>query len=840
MAITVSFQPDSSGTITKAGNPVGSIDPRLSRTNYFDGQLLKASDLARDQIYLDERLLEVGQAFGSGISEGLELSLQDNHLLVLRPGLAIAPSGRVLQLSGRTLQVDLFNAALISTLNEGKFRRLPRGLYAVALQHTEVINGTAEAYPADLQSSRVGRVSAYAEGVEMVLVLLPVALPRGDGLSVRAALARQLVQSSSRLSLPSDDAVALGLLAIEDGRPAWLDLGLVRRSLRPVHSAEAIQQDLGIHYRELYAAVLAARESGGQRGGFPAAQYFRLLPASGPLPKAAIDPVGGTQTFFPPEYEVSVAPVRKTDLPAILSECARLAPIDLERDKDVDVMVLVPLDEQAFALRARQLESDPVAGPYGKTGLLARIDVLALRLFTRPAVHPLDTDSAVWKQIWAAVAEKDLLFVRRPPRTAETSVSALVLARGFGLPTPENGLPPDVEAMEARMDEALTDAANAQAEAVRLAKNNEVLKDSIAKLEKALALGSDTRLTDALAQVQKLEADLASAQARIDSMISGERNAAILATGLAASADKITALQDELELTRKKLADAQAGGAAASEETRQRIEALNEALKASEARIAELEQALLTAGNLQTEAQQNLAKLTEELEETRKKLEEASGSAGSNDEALKGALAEIENLTAKLKDQQGALDLSQARLTKANADADAARQDAVKANTALSAALANVSALQAQFNTQKAVTDKALADLDTARKALAAAQSELANRPSLAEDLRLTDLAVMRGSKAAAAERLEKLLTDNDADRLAAVQILTLVDRSLDEALWPSLSVVAAEPKRMQALRDGLVKLLAKQTTVPKIFLEIGPDFGITGATLERWKALAG
>jgi hypothetical protein len=62
MAITINFQPFAPGTTGSDGNRLGSIDPRLSRTNYFDGQLLKASDLTRDQIYLDERLLELGQS----------------------------------------------------------------------------------------------------------------------------------------------------------------------------------------------------------------------------------------------------------------------------------------------------------------------------------------------------------------------------------------------------------------------------------------------------------------------------------------------------------------------------------------------------------------------------------------------------------------------------------------------------------------------------------------------------------------------------------------------------------------------------------------------------------
>ena len=35
---------------------IADIDPRMTRTHYFDGRLLTAEDLERDQVYLDQRL----------------------------------------------------------------------------------------------------------------------------------------------------------------------------------------------------------------------------------------------------------------------------------------------------------------------------------------------------------------------------------------------------------------------------------------------------------------------------------------------------------------------------------------------------------------------------------------------------------------------------------------------------------------------------------------------------------------------------------------------------------------------------------------------------------------
>ncbi|MCP4519074.1 MAG: hypothetical protein GY824_28085, partial [Delftia sp.] len=53
---------------------IADIDPRMTRTHYFDGRLLTAEDLERDQIYLDQRLREIGKVLGHGIINGLDLN----------------------------------------------------------------------------------------------------------------------------------------------------------------------------------------------------------------------------------------------------------------------------------------------------------------------------------------------------------------------------------------------------------------------------------------------------------------------------------------------------------------------------------------------------------------------------------------------------------------------------------------------------------------------------------------------------------------------------------------------------------------------------------------------
>ena len=98
---------------------IADIDSRLTRTHYFDGRLLTAEDLERDQIYLDERLREAGKVLGEGVASGLELSFDRySGLLTLEAGYGVTRHGRILQLDEQ-LTVNVTDSALISQLNKG-------------------------------------------------------------------------------------------------------------------------------------------------------------------------------------------------------------------------------------------------------------------------------------------------------------------------------------------------------------------------------------------------------------------------------------------------------------------------------------------------------------------------------------------------------------------------------------------------------------------------------------------------------------------------------------------------------------------------------------------------
>ena len=171
---------------------VADVDPRLTRTHYFDGRLLTADDLNRDQLYLDQRLREVGQTLGSGVMRGLELSFDAvTGALVVQAGIGVSAAGRVLELK-HTLEVDLGERAAISRHNKGKHRRFDRGLYAVVLRYAEARRDIAEVFPRDLGEKRAFHYDVIAESVQLGLVALPQPLPQQHPLAEKAEQAEAL------------------------------------------------------------------------------------------------------------------------------------------------------------------------------------------------------------------------------------------------------------------------------------------------------------------------------------------------------------------------------------------------------------------------------------------------------------------------------------------------------------------------------------------------------------------------------------------------------------------------------------------------------------------------
>lgn len=503
------FNPVNFALAEEKARNISSIDPKLSRTNYYDGRLLKASDLIRDQLYLDERLREAGRVIGQGIIRGLDVQLTDEGKLSVTPGLAVAPSGRILELERETLEINLYDSAKIAELNPG-LRYLERGLYAVVLEYAEKGEGSAEIYPRDLEAERGFHFNFYAEGVVLTLQVLPtryVYSTKSSGQRLhnsvisRAALVRDFIVTQ-RAQLPElpENGIALALLAIENGEPQWLDRGLLRRQHRQAQSRYNLQMDLFYHYEELLQDVLKLRQQSTREDPFPAAHYFDLLPPFGSIPKRCVDPVNGYQGYFPEDFDVSIAPVRIDDINAIVEQSKALEPIDLQKDTDVDIVVLVPLSDHEFSLRARQLQHTRILTEAGteKHQFLhpPHLDDYALRAYGE-STHEENTDSAIWKALWAG--DKNIFYVRRPTRVAETQVSAIVLAAGRyeDLPDSSDELPQNVEELEARIDELEED-------------NEELLLE--------LNRDPDERLDEAKALIEELNEKIDDLNGKIDDL----------------------------------------------------------------------------------------------------------------------------------------------------------------------------------------------------------------------------------------------------------------------------------------------------------------------------------
>lgn len=439
---TVQFTPLQGPAATTANATVLKVvqaEPQLSRTYYQDGRLLTAVDLNRDYAYLDRRLLDLGLALGDGVIQGLVASLTGGTTINVTEGRGVAPSGRVIAYSatptpGVPLSANLTNMGTLITLNGPTFSGIGDGLYAVVLLHGQQSSGIAEVFPRDLSSTRV-IPEAIVDTVEIALIGLTQPIPAGTPFQARAQLAAQFASGQNLPSLPSD-SIALGVVAMQQGLATWFDPALLRHPLRAADNTTAATDDLARHYTQLYTDLMADLATRGTTT-FRAADVFSLLPPTGLLPHAAIDPVAATQTFFPAQIEVALVPARADEVSDLLAQTEGEPAIDLTSGVPAQILVLVPLPPASYATLAPALlgpvsnPAPPAFKPYPSVAL-SRIDPLVLRLPPRPIVS---TPAAVWSQIWA-LAPANLPWMVRPTDGGLGGVKAAMLAAGFTVPAP--------------------------------------------------------------------------------------------------------------------------------------------------------------------------------------------------------------------------------------------------------------------------------------------------------------------------------------------------------------------------------------------------------------------
>lgn len=585
------FNPMATFETQAALSSTASLDPKLSRTHYYDGRLLKASDLVRDQFYLDERLNEVGRVLGQGVVRGLHVRLNPKGGLDIQEGLAIAPSGRVLELETGIVDLKLTDDALINT-NNPNYRSLAAGLYALVIRYAQKGVGSAEVFPKDLESQRGFYFNAYEEGVEFALQKLAQPLPLEQlqqmpadevSLYARAQLVRPLlINNSGQPTGLDENCVALGLLAVERGMPQWFDQGLLRRPFRSAQALNYVQIDLYNHYEELLRALLDQRQALPNRDQFLAARYFSVLPPVGAIPKGALDPVNGYQHFFPAGYEVSISPLREDDVAAVVQQSMALEPIDLQRDKDVDIMIAVVLDDLDFAFVARQLQhlnSDKkefVHPPHLDEFFLGNAS-----LNSAASDNP-----SLWKNMWEKT--RRVFYVRRPIRVAETQVSAIVLATG------------DYEELKkssAFQKQINEEKAKTAAIAAELATANS---------EKQAALAAGELLKT---QINTLNAELEKTSAELKTLQENGASSAELET----LKQQLAAAQKELETAQKQLANAQAQVQGAQLETHQLQQFVVAVLASQQIKWESLELLAKLRASESAEAQDAMKKLLENL-----------------------------------------------------------------------------------------------------------------------------------------------------------------------------------------------------------------------------------
>ena len=73
------------------------LDGGIRSINFFNGRLLSARDLTREQTANREAERRLAQAIGEGVAYGLEVSkfnasTQESHVVTVEPGLAISRS----------------------------------------------------------------------------------------------------------------------------------------------------------------------------------------------------------------------------------------------------------------------------------------------------------------------------------------------------------------------------------------------------------------------------------------------------------------------------------------------------------------------------------------------------------------------------------------------------------------------------------------------------------------------------------------------------------------------------------------------------------------------------
>jgi hypothetical protein len=430
-------------------------DARRWRPRWFDGRFLAASDLLAEQNYFRVRQTDLGRASGSGVIEGLAVSVIDRpgdrtDQLRIEPGDGITDTGEL---------VTLFEPLQLNPADVPEMRRLDAafglqliptepghnrtGLYILALRPVEWTANPIGAYPTSLTGPRTVEDGTIVEGVAVSLIPYPDLGNEETWERRRARVARDVFVEGKDRGILSG-VLPLAMVALRGNIVEWVDSYMVRRETgaeRPAgmdfgFGARALREAHLLQYERHLADTLNAHRD----RPFGATDYFQALPPIGRFPSGTVDAARLTQRYFPPGIDVELSFVPEDELPALIEESLLLPPIDLatgmEDTRGTTVVVLVPLSRADFAANRGALPNWDDAPPRLQTGLAqlkARAtprELLLSHLFRPVAPAQPTPEEEPWRRLLReALVEPLLWYVRRrhlplPSNVAAVPVSA--------------------------------------------------------------------------------------------------------------------------------------------------------------------------------------------------------------------------------------------------------------------------------------------------------------------------------------------------------------------------------------------------------------------------------
>lgn len=286
------------------------------RSFFFNGRLLSAEDLSREQQARDGAESRLARLIGCGVAEGLTVTTGSGSVLQISAGLGVTPSGAVIDIGN--LHLDLSSAGRGASFSgfgncaAGLAEGQPlAGLYLLTL--TRVWAGQGRA------ATLLGEVGACNRRTEQPAVrarLVEVQAPSGLGAaSLRNELAvawlspgqgltsvpetarvgwwmRQRLGGGAAAPGLTADELPLALLQIDaKAVPLWIDTDSVRRRLAPPpgEAGDAMwPQSWGIEM-QAFAAQFLAQLMGRDE---PPAAAFVWLPPTVPLNAAQFERLG--------------------------------------------------------------------------------------------------------------------------------------------------------------------------------------------------------------------------------------------------------------------------------------------------------------------------------------------------------------------------------------------------------------------------------------------------------------------------------------------------------------------------------------------------------------------